>query len=93
MTLRELAEYLTEQQVPCLGARWRPDSVGPILRNRVYLGEVRSGRFVNPAAHEPIVDNALWQAAQTSKRSRSRRQARRRRCSAGCFGALAAGWR
>ena len=77
VTLRELAEYLTDQGVPAVGARWRPDSVGQILRNRVYLGEVRSGSFVNTTAHAPLVDNHVWQAAQTSKPGRLRRQARR----------------
>ena len=35
-----------------------------MIRSRTYLGELRSGRHVNPAAHEPIVDLALWTAAQ-----------------------------
>jgi site-specific DNA recombinase len=34
------------------------------LRNRVYLGELRVGKHVNQAAHEPLVDEDTWLAAQ-----------------------------
>lgn len=41
---------------------------GKMIRNRVYLGEVRlsigSDVVVNPDAHEAIVPRALWEAAQ-----------------------------
>jgi site-specific DNA recombinase len=35
-----------------------------IIRNRVYLGEIRLGDLVNPNAHDPIVTEELWEAAQ-----------------------------
>jgi site-specific DNA recombinase len=35
-----------------------------VVQNRVYLGEIRVGEWVNPTAHEPIVDRGLWEAAQ-----------------------------
>jgi DNA invertase Pin-like site-specific DNA recombinase len=35
-----------------------------IVRNRVYLGELNVGEWHNPTAHPPIVDRALWEAAQ-----------------------------
>lgn len=38
-----------------------------MIRNRVYLGEVAYGRdrrYINPDAHDRIVDLALWTAAQ-----------------------------
>jgi len=38
-----------------------------MLRNRVYLGEARSGDIVNRTAHEPIVDPATFAAAQVSR--------------------------
>lgn len=39
-----------------------------MLKSRVYLGEISYGRdrrFVNSKAHEPIVDLATWEAAQS----------------------------
>lgn len=76
-TLRELADNLTARGVHARGACWRPGTIGKIIRNRVYVGELRSGSFVNRAAHKPIIDDALWDAAQTSKRVVSKGQARR----------------
>lgn len=53
------------------GRRWTATTVGHVLANRVYLGEVsyrpRKGDFlplVNTEAHEPMVDEATWLAAQ-----------------------------
>lgn len=76
-THRELAELLDRRGIKAEGARWRPGGVGQILRNRVYLGELRSGDFVNRAAHEAIVEEPAWHAAQTP--SASRRKVRDRR--------------
>lgn len=62
-----LARELTERGVPTYhGAQhWSSQSVRGMLRRRVYLGEVRHGPFVNVSAHEPLIDAATWQAAQT----------------------------
>jgi DNA invertase Pin-like site-specific DNA recombinase len=38
-----------------------------ILGNRTYLGEVRSGAYVNPTAHKPLVSLALFEAANARK--------------------------
>jgi DNA invertase Pin-like site-specific DNA recombinase len=38
--------------------------VRAMLRNRVYLGELREGAYVNAAAHEPLVTVELFEAAQ-----------------------------
>lgn len=35
-----------------------------LLRNRVYLGELKVRSYVNPTAHEPIVSQELFDAAQ-----------------------------
>jgi len=56
-----------------------PAGVRGLLRNRVYLGELRDGEYVNPAAHEAILDiathDAVVQALNTATRP-SRRVAR-----------------
>jgi DNA invertase Pin-like site-specific DNA recombinase len=55
------------------GASWRevgrvlevgPSSASKIVSNRVYLGEIRVGDWHNPAAHPPLVERELWEAAQ-----------------------------
>jgi DNA invertase Pin-like site-specific DNA recombinase len=43
---------------------WSEGPLSHMLRSRVYLGEARSGRFVNDHAHAPLTDPATWQAAQ-----------------------------
>ena len=42
-----------------------PNGVRQLVRNRVYLGELRVGKHVNETAHEPIVDRDLFDAAQS----------------------------
>jgi len=63
---RELAGKLAEAGVatPYGSEHWTPRSISHILANRVYLGEARSGEHVLPGAHEPLVDEATWLAAQ-----------------------------
>jgi site-specific DNA recombinase len=47
--------------------KWGASSTVRVLRNRVYLGEARSGEIVNRSAHDPIVDPATFAAAQVSR--------------------------
>jgi site-specific DNA recombinase len=64
-----------------------------IVTNRVYLGEVRLGEWVNKDAHEPLVDRAMWEAAQIHHPPPARRGGPRAllaglvRC-AGCQGTM-----
>jgi Recombinase len=60
---------------------WTVASVGTIIRNRVYLGEARAGKFVNPDAHEPIVTLAEWQAANKARGVHPGARERERACS------------
>jgi DNA invertase Pin-like site-specific DNA recombinase len=62
----ELRDYLRQHEVasPYETFDWQPRAVSHLIANRVYLGEARSGDFTNPDAHEPIVDEDTWQAAQ-----------------------------
>jgi DNA invertase Pin-like site-specific DNA recombinase len=47
-----------------------PAGVRALLRNRVYLGELRVGRHVNRSAHEPLVTEEQWHAAQRRRTAR-----------------------
>jgi site-specific DNA recombinase len=46
-----------------------------LLRNRVYLGELRVGVHVNKTAHLPLVSRELFEAAQHAPRRRPARKA------------------
>ena len=69
---RDLCLYLREHNVesPYGNTDWLPRALQNIIGNGVYLGEARSGEFRNPEAHEPIIDEATWLAAQEAKGSR-----------------------
>jgi DNA invertase Pin-like site-specific DNA recombinase len=62
----EIARLLEENEVyPATGNRhWSTTGIASLLRNRVYLGEARSGTVVNREAHEPLVTQAEFDAAQ-----------------------------
>jgi site-specific DNA recombinase len=66
-----LANFMNEHYPRPDGRRWTATTVGHVIANRVYLGEVayrpRKEDFVplvNTEAHEPMVDEATWLAAQ-----------------------------
>ena len=65
----QLARFLEEEKVvtPWDNEHWTVASVSTIIRNRVYLGEARAGKIVNPDAHEAIVTLAEWQAANKAR--------------------------
>lgn len=52
-----------------------PSGTRQLLKNRVYLGELRVGEHVNPSAHPPLVDLETFEAAQTGQ-ARPPRQAK-----------------
>jgi len=53
-TISELARRL----------RMTPGGVRALLRNRVYLGELRVGKYVNPEAHESLIDVRTFDEVQ-----------------------------
>ena len=68
---KTLSNWANEKATRPDGKRWTATTVGHVLANRVYLGEVsyrpRNDHFeplVNSDAHEAIIDEATWQAAQ-----------------------------
>lgn len=75
MSYRDIADELTLQRVARpsgLSNAWPPNAVKRILDNRVYLGEVRSGEYVNDKAHKRIVSQAVWDKAHSSRAPKRR---------------------
>lgn len=75
LSFTKLAEFLDEHGVPPVSGNphWSVPGVEGLLHNRVYLGQARSGAIVNDDAHEAIVTEAEFDAAQAV---RTRHQAR-----------------
>jgi hypothetical protein len=67
---RELAEYLEGEGVRTAWGNdfWTASSLRNVVMNRAYLGEARQGTIVNSEAHEPLVSEREWQAAQPGER-------------------------
>lgn len=74
-SLAELARWLERHEIKSVygGTLWTGRAVKMIIRNRVYLGEARHGQFVNPDAHEPLVDETTWRRAQQPGTAPARR--------------------
>lgn len=66
---KALADFVTASGIrtPYGNETWTPAAVAKVIRNRVYLGEARSGEHVLPDAHAPIVDAAEWERAQSTR--------------------------
>lgn len=69
-SINEVARLLDERGVRSRAGRprysdgWSRPGTARLLRNRAYLGELAAGPFVNPSAHDAIVDEALFLSAQ-----------------------------
>jgi site-specific DNA recombinase len=62
---RELSKLMAGVPSPYGETQWPDRSLAHLLSNRVYLGEARSGEFVNPKAHKAIVDEMIFKKAQS----------------------------
>lgn len=61
---QKIADWLNSEGVRTrAGAHWTVNSVSSIVHNPTYLGEVRSGTYVNKDAHDAIVSRTLWDDA------------------------------
>lgn len=69
-TWQELAHHLESEGIPTpwRNTIWTKEAVHRLVQNRAYLGESRQGEIVNPTAHEPLVSEKEWQAAQPSSK-------------------------
>jgi site-specific DNA recombinase len=73
---REVAVLLNERGYRTSGNRGRnlftKDTIRPLLQNRFYLGELPDGEGGwRPGAHEPLLDDALFAAAQEARERRA----------------------
>jgi site-specific DNA recombinase len=59
-------QYLGGASIRALAGdvRMTPSGVRALLGNRVYLGELRVGEHLNPAAHQPLLDGQTFEAVQ-----------------------------
>lgn len=73
---RQLGEYLEARGVTTAWGNdvWTSSSLRNLVMNRAYLGEARQGEIVNREAHEPIVSEKEWQAAQPGERITLRKE-------------------
>lgn len=81
----EIAETMTSASAPLRerkngngetysAAGWTPNRVHRMIENRVYLGEIKSGEFVNASAHDGIVEPDLFRRANERRSSSGRRK-------------------
>lgn len=55
--------------------QWAIDRVKALLQNEVYRGVARFGQTINPAAHEAIISEQLWDTVQSLLGARDERTA------------------
>jgi site-specific DNA recombinase len=62
---KRIADWLTEEGVPTThgSPQWTIATVRSMVRNRVYLGEARSGDLVKIRAHKALVEPHVWEKA------------------------------
>jgi DNA invertase Pin-like site-specific DNA recombinase len=65
-SMASLCRYMEEQGIRTSSghAGWSRGALTHLLHNRAYLGEIHWGATVRPAAHPPLVDAVIWEAAQ-----------------------------
>lgn len=65
------AQLLTFLREHGIDLAW-PSAVGDMLRQRLYVGELRFGKLVNPSAVEPLIDEATFRRVQRLRLPRGR---------------------
>jgi DNA invertase Pin-like site-specific DNA recombinase len=68
-SISDLARFLEAEGIgpPTGNPHWSKQGVAGLLQNPVYLGQARSGKLVNEAAHEALVTRAEYDAAQAAR--------------------------
>jgi site-specific DNA recombinase len=69
-----LARALTNEGIPTIhGGDWLQATVRRILTNPIYTGRIRHGGEVYPGEHEPIIDEATFEAARGIREAAAKR--------------------
>ncbi len=67
--LADISTFLNGRAKPQRGAQFTPVTVGKMLKNRVYLGELKHGDFFMANAHQPLTDPETFVLAQGQHRA------------------------
>jgi DNA invertase Pin-like site-specific DNA recombinase len=63
----------TKRGLPRGGKQMSPGTIYNILRNPIYVGEIRGHDTTYPGRHEPIISRETWEAAQALCAARKRK--------------------
>lgn len=78
-TITEITVDLNARRVPnSHGAQWSARTIGLMLRNRTYTGEVHAGETHTPDAHEAIISLADFERVQAILEPRRRYRRKRK---------------
>ncbi len=64
---------VSRQGVPRGGTPMSPGTVYGILRNPIYVGQIRGHDTTYRGVHEPLISDEIWQAAQALSEERKKR--------------------
>jgi DNA invertase Pin-like site-specific DNA recombinase len=72
-SLTAIARALERDKVSTRRGRlWRSSTIGQIVSNPIYIGKMRHYDEIADGVHEALLDDALWEQAQTLLKSRRR---------------------
>lgn len=64
LSLHQIKDYMSSRYRTRYSAWAQAACVSRVLKNRVYIGEIKYGGIWYPGAHEPIISMETWEAAQ-----------------------------
>ena len=64
LSLNQIRDYMQARYETRYSTWAHPASVGRVLKNRLYIGEIKYAEIWYPGDHDPIIDMETWEAAQ-----------------------------
>ena len=64
LSMHQIKNYMGEHYRTRYSAWAQAACVSRVLKNRVYIGEIKYAGIWYPGDHEPIIDMETWEAAQ-----------------------------